>query len=381
MSVFVQSYPPLVGDLPFGTYLDAIATTPYSGCFMSSPSYPIKTISPNSRNNVTCQPMSNLAADISFFEEAIGNSSMPIKLGLGFPRTTSQFMAASQTFEGCEPPQRILPTVEGDEKPPRRPRNRRQSQASLSLSGPSVPRLIAESPKPKKRGRKPKSELKEPGKARRKERLDDEEFPKDPRRQHIHERNRIAAAKFRLQKRDKASALASLEQAMEDQNRYLSTYFDSLTAEIYHLKMQLLQHTDCNCVLIQKYIANEAKKSVDSLLSCSSAFQLDGDLTSPYQRGSSGSGSNLTELWNLPTPKMEGIPPTWTDPFQQGSKSSEVAKDMFDLPLEPFQKAGGSQPIASMSPLSGCEPGIFVSMGPQPQQANGMAWDSHWEFR
>ncbi|KAH6985348.1 hypothetical protein EDB80DRAFT_732160 [Ilyonectria destructans] len=127
---------------------------------MSSPSYPIKTTSPNSRNNVTYQPMPNPAPDISFFEEAIGNSSMPIEFGLSFPRTTSQSMAASQTFEGCEPPQRILPTVEGDYKPPRRPRNRRQSQASLSLSEPSVPGLIAKSPKPKKRGRKPKSELK-----------------------------------------------------------------------------------------------------------------------------------------------------------------------------------------------------------------------------
>lgn len=348
---------------------------------MSPPSYPIKATSPNSRNNVICQPTPNLVAYISFFEEATGNSPMPIELGLGCPRTTSQFIAASQTFEGCEPPQRILPTVEGDHKPPRRPRNRRQSQASLSPSEPSAPGLIAESPKPKKRGRKPKSEPKEPGKARQKGRLDDEEFPKDPRRQHIRERNRIAAAKFRLRKRDKVSALASREQAMENQNRYLSTYFNSLTAEIYYLKMHLFQHTDCNCVLIQKYIANEAKKSVDSLLSCSSAFQLDGDSTSPYHRGSSGSGSSLTDLWNLPTPEMEGIPPTWTGPFQQGSKSSELARDMFELPLEPFQKAGGSQPIANMSPLSGCEPGIFVSMRPQPQQADGMAWGSHWEFR
>lgn len=377
MSAFIQSYPPLAGDPPLGTYLDAIATTPSSGCFIFPPSYQIKTASPNSRNNVTCQPAPNPAADVSFFEEAIGNSPMPIKLGLGFPPTTSQFMAASQTFEGCEPPQRILPTVEGDHKPPRRPRNRRQSQASLSLSEPSAPGFIAESPKPKKRGRKPKSEPKEPGKARRKGRLDDEEFPKDP----ILERNRIAAAKCRLLKRDEASALASREQVMEDQNRYLSTYFDSLTAEIYHLKMQLLGHTDCNCVLIQKYIANEAKKSVDGLLSCSSAFQLGGDSTSPYHRGSSGSGSTPTDLLNLPTPEMEDVPPTWTNPFQQGSKSSEVAKDMFELPLEPFQKAGGSQPIASVSLLSGCESGIFVSMEPQPQQADWMAWDSHWEFR
>jgi hypothetical protein len=54
---------------------------------------------------------------------------------------------------------------------------------------------------------------------------------------------------------------------MEDQNRQLSACFDSLRAEIYTLKTQLLQHADCGCLLVQEYIANEAKKSVDILLS------------------------------------------------------------------------------------------------------------------
>jgi hypothetical protein len=80
------------------------------------------------------------------------------------------------------------------------------------------------------------------------------------------ERNRAASSKCRVRKRDEASMLASREQAMEDQNRQLSACFDSLRAEICTLKALLLQHTECGCVLIQKYIANEAKKAVDTLV-------------------------------------------------------------------------------------------------------------------
>ncbi|KAH6974873.1 hypothetical protein EDB80DRAFT_737247 [Ilyonectria destructans] len=67
----------------------------------------------------------------------------------------------------------------------------------------------------------------------------------------------------------------------------------------------------------------------------------------------------------------------------QWSKSSEVAEGMFDMPLEPFKKAPvpvSSQPVASVSPLSRCEPELFIGMGPQLQQADGMAWASYWEF-
>ncbi|KAH7112261.1 hypothetical protein B0J13DRAFT_576070 [Dactylonectria estremocensis] len=41
-----------------------------------------------------------------------------------------------------------------------------------------------------------------------------------------------------------------------------STCFNSLIAEVYNLKTQLSQRTDFSCALIQKYMANEAKKSV-----------------------------------------------------------------------------------------------------------------------
>jgi hypothetical protein len=93
-----------------------------------------------------------------------------------------------------------------------------------------------ESPKPRKRGRKPKKRPKEQKLAGQQEELDDDDLPKDPRRRRVLERNRIAANKCRLRKHDEALALASREEAMEDENRYLLTCFDSLTVEIYYLK-------------------------------------------------------------------------------------------------------------------------------------------------
>ncbi|KAI9158863.1 Transcription factor atf21 [Paramyrothecium foliicola] len=93
----------------------------------------------------------------------------------------------------------------------------------------------------------------------------DESLPRDPRRRRTLERNRVAAKKCRVRKRDEASALASREQAVEDQNRYLSTAYNSLTTEVYLLKTELLRHTHCNCTLIQEYIANEARRSVDKM--------------------------------------------------------------------------------------------------------------------
>ncbi|KAI8649720.1 hypothetical protein NCS55_01434300 [Fusarium keratoplasticum] len=190
---------------------------------------------------------------------------------------------------GDEAPQNILPTVEGDKKLDRRPHIRRRSQSESSAPG-----QAAESPKPRKRDRNPKKQPKEQKAAGQQEALDEDDLPKDPRRRRILERNRIAATKCRLRKRDEASALASRGQVMEDQNRYLSTCFDSLTAEIYYLKTQLLRHTDCNCVLIQKYIANEAKKSVNGLLASSFAFHTHGRSLPPAHPHQDISGpSNL----------------------------------------------------------------------------------------
>ncbi|KAH6960064.1 hypothetical protein BKA56DRAFT_600400 [Ilyonectria sp. MPI-CAGE-AT-0026] len=346
----------------------------------------ISTSSPASRSHMAHQQAMNQVTEGSFFDEAIGTSPISTEVDLGFPQPPPQYVMAAKIPE-YEPSQTVLPTAEREKKPPRRPRNRRKSQESSSLLETGASALVSDVPKVRKRGPKPKVEPEEPAKARRKQKgesNDDEDLPRDPQRRRILERNRIAATKCRLRKRDEASALASREQAMEDQNRYLSTCFDQLTAEIFHLKTQLLRHTDCNCVLIQKYIANEAIKSVDGLLSCSSAFQLSDGLTLPHHRGSSGSRTSRTDSLSIQTPEMESSPPTWTDPFQQGSRSSEVGDDLFDMVLEPLQKEplpAPSQSISNAPSLSRCDQGVFGSSGPQPQPVVGMAWESQWGFQ
>ncbi|KAH8657236.1 hypothetical protein BGZ61DRAFT_371465 [Ilyonectria robusta] len=375
----------MAGDFAFGQYFDGIASTPAVGCLMTPPPFRISTSSPASRNHMAHQQAINQVTEGSFFDEAIGTSPISTEVDLGFPKPPPQYGMAAKAPE-YEPSQTVLPTAEREKKQPRRPRNRRKSQESSSLSETGAFALVSDVLKARKRGQNPKIEPKEPAKARRKQKggsNDDKDLPRDPRRRRILERNRIAATKCRLRKRDEASALASREQVMEDQNRYLSTCFDQLTAEIYHLKTQLLRHTDCNCVLIQKYIANEARKSVDGLLSCSSAFQLSDGLTPPHHRGSSGSRTSGTDSLSIQTPKMENAPLTWTDPFQQGSRSSEVGDDLFDMVLEPFQKEplpAPSQSISNVPSQSRCDQGAFGSSGPQPQPVIEMVWESQWGF-
>ncbi|KAH8653917.1 hypothetical protein BGZ61DRAFT_487247 [Ilyonectria robusta] len=385
MAAFVHSYPQMAGDFAFGQYFDGIASTPAAGCLMTPPPYHISISSPTSQSHMAYQQAMNQVTEGSFFDEAIGTSPISTEIGLVFPKPTPQYVMAAKIPEEYEPSQTALPTVEREKKPPRRPRNRRKSQESSSLSETGASVLVSDVLKPSKQGRKPKVEPKEPVKAcwRQKGKSnDDEDLPRDLRRRRNLECNRIAATKCRLRKRDEASALASREQTMEDQNQYLSTCFDQLTAEIYHLKTQLLQHTDCNCVLIQKYIANEARKSVNSLLSLSSAFQLPNGLT-PHHGCSSGRRTSGTDSLSIQTPEMESAPPTWTDPFRPDSRSSEVGDDLFDMVLEPFQKEplpAPSQSISNVPSLSRCDQGVFGSSGPQAQPVVGMVWESQWGF-
>lgn len=338
MAAFVHAWPPRAGDFPFGQCFDGIRLTPAGGCLATPPPYRIGISAHTSRDAIVYHQAMNQVADASFFDEAIGASIFQTEVGVGFPPPVPQYIMAPKMPDAHEPPRTVLPTVEHEQKLVRS-RNRRKSQATSSLSEASPPGPASEAPKPRKRGRKPKVEPAEPTRARRsrKEETDDEEeTPKDPRRKRILERNRVAATKCRLRKRDESSALASQEQAMGDQNRYLSTSFDQLTTEIYHLKTQLLQHTDCSCVLIQKYIANEARKSVDGLMNSSSGLLLPDGHTPACHRGSIVSGTSATDSFSVQMPDTEVAAPTWTDPFQQGPGSSEVRDDMFDVVLEPL---------------------------------------------
>lgn len=81
----------------------------------------------------------------------------------------------------------------------------------------------------------------------------------------VQERNRSASNKFRARKKEDERKLKSAEKNMEQINRDLSTCVSDLTLLVYNLKMKLLQHTDCDCALIQEFIANEAHRYIQDL--------------------------------------------------------------------------------------------------------------------
>ncbi|KAF4338774.1 transcription factor atf21 [Fusarium beomiforme] len=81
----------------------------------------------------------------------------------------------------------------------------------------------------------------------------------------VKERNRIASNKFRIKKREDAKKLRADEQDMQRANRDLLSGVSDLTMQVYELKMRLLQHTDCNCHLIQEYIASEVHRYIQDL--------------------------------------------------------------------------------------------------------------------
>ncbi|KAF4436075.1 hypothetical protein F53441_13336 [Fusarium austroafricanum] len=263
-----------------------------------------------------------------------------------------------------------------------RARNRRQSQENEALFESSAFGQAPESPKPRKGDRKPKKQPKEEKVADQQEEFDDDNLPKDPRRRRVLERNRIAANKCRLRKRDEALALASQEAAMEDQNRYLMTCLDSLTVEIYHLKTQLLRHTRCNCVLIQNYIANEAQKCVNRLVACSTAFDTYSNSLCP--RDGRPSGASTAEELNTQSLNGGSFLLTPRISSQPESGTSEVTG--FTMGLGPLQTTtmppdpmGFTQ---SVPPLSFTEygPGLSVYEGSREHQADEVALDSYWQF-
>jgi hypothetical protein len=335
MADFVHIYPYMVGDFSFGPSLHAMAVCPSPRYLMPSSSYACTTPSPMTQDPMTYETLPNQIADASFFEEAICASPVSTDMGFGLIQAPSQFTNPPKVPENHGLPQGMLATVEADRKSAHQVRKRSRSQASIRIPEASNSIITAESPK--QCDRKPKAELKKKVKARRRRKLGDEDLLKDSRHGRILERNRVVATRCRSRKRDEALALSSREHAMEDQNRYLSSCFDSLTAEIYHLKTQLLRHTDCNCVLIQKYIAIEATKSTDSLLSCTWAFRRDIDSISPYQQITSNSDISPTTSLSVMTPELEDVQPTWTNAFQQSS-TLDAGDGMFQMPIESFHE-------------------------------------------
>ncbi|KAH6983904.1 hypothetical protein EDB80DRAFT_899214 [Ilyonectria destructans] len=148
-------------------------------------------------------------------------------------------------------------SLHSPQPPPRKPGPKRKAQSSSPSASKSARRRSTRDGKDnaKRRGSKPNSTNGE-----------NSGHPKeDVTHKRIQERNRIAANKFRVRKRENIERLQSEEQNMEKHNITLSNSVDKLITEIHQLKMQLLQHSDCNCTLIQDYIRNDAQRYIQSM--------------------------------------------------------------------------------------------------------------------
>ncbi|KAH7212032.1 hypothetical protein DER44DRAFT_718529 [Fusarium oxysporum] len=149
-------------------------------------------------------------------------------------------------------------------QPDKRKRNASRSTASKAprrASTRKTTKTEVVSEKPKGRGK---------GKAVAKPQPTKTPFPEpeeelDEHSKKVQERNRVASNKFRIRKREDAKKLRADEQDMERANRDLSSCVADLTMQVYDLKMRLLQHTDCECQLIQDFIASEAHRYIQDL--------------------------------------------------------------------------------------------------------------------
>jgi hypothetical protein len=79
------------------------------------------------------------------------------------------------------------------------------------------------------------------------------------------ERNRIAANKLRVKKREEQQGLEASKQDLERIHYDLSTCVADLTFEVYELKMKLFQQLGCNCTLMQNYLAHESGRYIQAL--------------------------------------------------------------------------------------------------------------------
>ncbi|KAL5611163.1 hypothetical protein FOBRF1_007280 [Fusarium oxysporum] len=100
------------------------------------------------------------------------------------------------------------------------------------------------------------------------------------------ERNRQAAAKCRARKQFQQDTLSAQLEELQGRHKELSASCSELRGTVFQLKSELFRHGDCDCTLVQLYIANEAVKSVDSLIFNSSP-------------------SNSVNSWVTSTPRLE----------------------------------------------------------------------------
>nr|CEG04975.1 unnamed protein product [Fusarium clavum]CEG05852.1 unnamed protein product [Fusarium clavum] len=150
------------------------------------------------------------------------------------------------------------------------PATKSTRRASTKKTTTTEPAADAASQKPKRSSRS-RAAAKQPQPTQEEQEYGDEDADADPEKEcstqskKVQERNRIASNKFRVKKREDAIKLRADEEEMERANCDLTHCVSDLTLQVYELKMKLLQHTECNCTLIQEYIATEAQKYIKDL--------------------------------------------------------------------------------------------------------------------
>ncbi|KAJ9155969.1 hypothetical protein NKR19_g4237 [Coniochaeta hoffmannii] len=90
------------------------------------------------------------------------------------------------------------------------------------------------------------------------------EAPEDNKRNKFLERNRIAASKCREKKKEFVSKLEETKTSLEHKHARLQMEYNALLAEVGTLKHDLMTHAKCNDTNIDKWIANEARKFVQT---------------------------------------------------------------------------------------------------------------------
>jgi len=111
---------------------------------------------------------------------------------------------------------------------------------------------------------------------------DDEEA----KRRRILERNRLAASKCRQKKKMWMQELEVKSAAMTAENRQIQNLVEKLKEEVIMLKNQLLLHNNCDCNVIQRYIATSNQFS-ESLHQSASSSHLHNEAPPIYQPKSS----------------------------------------------------------------------------------------------
>ncbi|KAL7930451.1 hypothetical protein V8C35DRAFT_157623 [Trichoderma chlorosporum] len=85
-------------------------------------------------------------------------------------------------------------------------------------------------------------------------------------KEQIKQRNRVAASKCRLKKKEKVDELKEMKSSLEARNNALHMEYQRLRQEIGRVKSDLIHHTDCNDPNINRWVENEAKGYVEKLV-------------------------------------------------------------------------------------------------------------------